>query len=803
MLEVRNLSVRYGRHIALEGVSAKVEKGEICVILGANGAGKSSLLKAIAGMVEAEPGTEITMNGKPITGMKPHLIVEQGIALVPEGRGIFGDLTVAENLQLGAYAARARHDEAGTLKLIYELFPRLAERKTQIARTMSGGEQQMVAIGRALMSRPEILMLDEPTLGLSPILSKELFRSLAAVAETGVGILLVEQNARLSLKIARRGYLIENGLITGEDTAVALMNDPAVVNAYLGGGAATGSRGVRKSGIRLPPPFALPATLGAIGKLVGALAARAGAIHAAFIRALRRETVPPSAFSGRYDPQAGPDPWDEVASSVPATHEQPAAMPDDARRIAADAENLAKAAAVRLSTHLQSQRSTRTPTMAAAATDEPVAHTEAAPAFISAARHRQPASAQAEQIAGDAEKLAREAAARLSAHLQASRASVVFRPPPSAIQPVEAPLPVTTEPAQASHAVPVIARRPMTDRTAKQLADDAASLAEAAAGRLAAHVRGGARQTAPAAISVIVEPQPPSPVPEDARSAIPHAPSIIVPATLAPRPAGALAEDAESLATAAAERLNAHMRALRLANRRPGAELKVPLTEPERPEQRDAADAPPTIQPSAPAVSASSEVSFDPSALARAAGERLANHLRAQRAARGALPVPSAPVHHREPSAEPAAIEAAVAETSPSRRAGGFDAATLADDADASFRLHVKSLRGVARAARRPRKSALLEDEPMPAEDTPPLLGHNSAGAMLDDEPAAPPPELPGPAIDLEELAARAASIHAAHVARKRGSLKVLNFTPEMLSHYRVSANGSAQDKKRTDHKED
>ena len=148
-------------------MSAKVEKGEICVILGANGAGKSSLLKAIAGMVKSEQGTEIVMNGKTITGMKAHRIVEEGIALVPEGRGIFGDLTVGENLQLGAFARRARNQEAATLKRIYELFPRLAERKAQVVRTMSGGEQQMVAIGRALMSKPDILMLDEPSLGLS------------------------------------------------------------------------------------------------------------------------------------------------------------------------------------------------------------------------------------------------------------------------------------------------------------------------------------------------------------------------------------------------------------------------------------------------------------------------------------------------------------------------------------------------------------------------------------------------------------------------------------------------------------
>ena len=215
MLEIRNLSVRYGRHQALEGVSAKVGKGEICVILGANGAGKSSLLKAVAGTVRVGPGSEILMNGVSITGMKAHQIVERGISLVPEGRGIFGELTVAENLQLGAFPNRARAKEKATLDNIFTLFPRLAERRSQVVRTMSGGEQQMVAIGRALMSQPDILMLDEPSLGLSPVLTKELFHSLAKIAETGVGILLVEQNARQSLKIARRGYLIEVGRITG------------------------------------------------------------------------------------------------------------------------------------------------------------------------------------------------------------------------------------------------------------------------------------------------------------------------------------------------------------------------------------------------------------------------------------------------------------------------------------------------------------------------------------------------------------------------------------------------------------
>lgn len=234
MLEISNLSVRYGQHQALDQVAAKVDKGEICVILGANGAGKSSLLKAVAGIVRTEKDTAISMNGRPLAGMSAHLIVDQGVALVPEGRGIFPELTVSENLELGGYPKRARGREQATLKLIYELFPRLGERRSQVARTMSGGEQQMVAIGRALMSQPEILMLDEPSLGLSPVLTKELFRSLSVIARNGVGILLVEQNARQSLKIADRGYLIEVGRIAGEGTADELMNDPTVLHAYLG-----------------------------------------------------------------------------------------------------------------------------------------------------------------------------------------------------------------------------------------------------------------------------------------------------------------------------------------------------------------------------------------------------------------------------------------------------------------------------------------------------------------------------------------------------------------------------------------
>lgn len=238
MLRAEHLTVAYGAHRALEDVSVHVEPGEICVILGANGAGKSTLLKTIAGLVQPQPGGQISIGNHDAVAVPPNRIVEMGLALVPEGRGVFGDLTVNENLALGAYGPQARDRREEKLAEVLRLFPRLGERGRQIVRTMSGGEQQMVAIGRALMSNPRILMLDEPSLGLSPLLCSELFKSLKAVQETGVGILLVEQNARLSLAIADRAYLLENGHITGEGRAAVLANDPAVQKAYLGGAAA-------------------------------------------------------------------------------------------------------------------------------------------------------------------------------------------------------------------------------------------------------------------------------------------------------------------------------------------------------------------------------------------------------------------------------------------------------------------------------------------------------------------------------------------------------------------------------------
>ena len=237
-LEVRNLTVSYGKHRALEDASITVRPGEIVVILGANGAGKSTLLKAISGICEGQVSGQITLYGEDLTTLPANRILDQGVALVPEGRGVFGDLTVRENLILGAYSARAREDQASNLDRVHELFPKLIERSGQVVRTMSGGEQQMVAIGRAMMSNPNILTLDEPSLGLSPLLCKELFQNLKKVRDLGIGILLVEQNSKQSLAIADRGYLLENAHIVHEDSAAALRNDPAVQSAYLGAGGA-------------------------------------------------------------------------------------------------------------------------------------------------------------------------------------------------------------------------------------------------------------------------------------------------------------------------------------------------------------------------------------------------------------------------------------------------------------------------------------------------------------------------------------------------------------------------------------
>src|SRR5262245_47585815 len=234
MLEVAALSHFYGKHQALADVTLDIASGEIVAILGANGAGKSTLLKSIAGLVTPAPGARIRFEGTDLAALASHQIVERGIALVPEGRGVFGELTVAENLQLGAYPARARAGETERLAKVLALFPRLTERMTQAVRTMSGGEQQMVAIGRALMSNPVLLLLDEPSLGLSPLLSREVFRAMTQIRDSGVSVLLVEQNARASLDIANRVYLIESGRNAGTGSANDMKNNPDIQRAYLG-----------------------------------------------------------------------------------------------------------------------------------------------------------------------------------------------------------------------------------------------------------------------------------------------------------------------------------------------------------------------------------------------------------------------------------------------------------------------------------------------------------------------------------------------------------------------------------------
>ncbi|WP_172327444.1 ABC transporter ATP-binding protein [Mangrovicoccus sp. HB161399] len=234
MLEIRGLTVAYGKHVALEDASLDVEQGRMVAILGANGAGKSSLLGAIGGRVVPVSGS-IRYRGRPLLGMAQHRLVEEGIALVPEGRGIFPALRVEENLRLGAFPARARQCAAERMEEVFALFPKLAERRRQIAGTMSGGEQQMVAIGRALMSKPDLLLLDEPSLGLAPIVTREVFAALARIRATGLTILIVEQNARATLELADHAYLVAAGRIAGSGPAERIKSDPAVIRAFLGG----------------------------------------------------------------------------------------------------------------------------------------------------------------------------------------------------------------------------------------------------------------------------------------------------------------------------------------------------------------------------------------------------------------------------------------------------------------------------------------------------------------------------------------------------------------------------------------
>ena len=234
LISISGLSVSYGGHRAVKNISINVSVGETVVMLGANGAGKTTLLNTISGLLRAEAGGTIVFDNLNIENAEPHEIVEHGISIVPEGKRIFGTLSVKDNLNLGAFPRRAQNDKKERLHHVFDLFPRLLERRKQIARTMSGGEQQMLAIARALMAKPRLLLLDEPSLGLSPVLSKELFNTLEKISDGGVSILLVEQNARRSLRISERGYLLENGNITVEGSAEQLRNDKTITETYLG-----------------------------------------------------------------------------------------------------------------------------------------------------------------------------------------------------------------------------------------------------------------------------------------------------------------------------------------------------------------------------------------------------------------------------------------------------------------------------------------------------------------------------------------------------------------------------------------
>ena len=233
LLEVKNLSVFYGGIQALKGISFGIRKGEIVTLIGANGAGKSTTLRAISGLLKPKEG-EILLEGQSLN-IPPHEVVKKGISHAPEGRKIFSNLTVRENLELGAYL---RKDKAGIkqdMERVFELFPRLKERFKQNAGTLSGGEQQMLAIGRALMSSPRILLLDEPSLGLAPLLVKAIFEVIKEINAKGTTVLLVEQNANLALRIAHRGYVMETGKITLSDSAKNLLANEEVKKAYLGG----------------------------------------------------------------------------------------------------------------------------------------------------------------------------------------------------------------------------------------------------------------------------------------------------------------------------------------------------------------------------------------------------------------------------------------------------------------------------------------------------------------------------------------------------------------------------------------
>ena len=235
MLEIRNLTVNYGVIPALQGISLAVSQGSIVTLIGANGAGKTTTLRAASGMLKAARG-EVLFQGRNITNLPSHEVVRLGLSHVPEGRMVFANLTVAENLKMGAYLVRDKAAIAREHDYVFSVFPRLKEREKQIAGTLSGGEQQMLAIGRALMSRPKFLMLDEPSLGIAPLLVQKIFEKIVEInREHGITVLLVEQNANLALEISSYGYVLETGRILLQDTSASLRQNPQVRSAYLGG----------------------------------------------------------------------------------------------------------------------------------------------------------------------------------------------------------------------------------------------------------------------------------------------------------------------------------------------------------------------------------------------------------------------------------------------------------------------------------------------------------------------------------------------------------------------------------------
>jgi len=233
MLEVKDLKVNYGMIQAIKGVSFHVEQGEVIALIGANGAGKTTILHTITGLLSPKEGS-VTFEGTDITKIPPHKIVSMGMAHVPEGRRVFAHLTVLQNLKMGAYTRKDKAEMQETLEMVYERFPRLKERENQMAGTLSGGEQQMLAMGRALMSHPKIILMDEPSMGLSPIYVNEIFEIIQEVSKTGTTVLLVEQNAKKALSIADRAYVLETGNIALEGQASDLLNNDDIKKAYLG-----------------------------------------------------------------------------------------------------------------------------------------------------------------------------------------------------------------------------------------------------------------------------------------------------------------------------------------------------------------------------------------------------------------------------------------------------------------------------------------------------------------------------------------------------------------------------------------